>query len=348
MAAKRLEKAQKTEGFFLRLARIVGLTLGWIAAALAQAQEAPPRPKITGISHAAFYVSDLAKAREFYEGFLGFASPYSISLSNPKGDLVWIKINDRQSVELFPGAQRTPDDDRLVHIAFEVEDAEAMRVYLRAKGVPGVPSVTPTGRIGNRNFTIKDPNGNSVEFTQYMPGGWTRREAGRFLPETRISRRMTHVGVIVGAFEASMRFYGEILGLREIWRGSAAGSRTLSWVNLRVPDGEDYVEFMLYEKYPSALQLRTLHHICLEVPDVEAAAAMLAPRKYPPGNRAPTPMRAGVNGRRQINYFDGDGTRVEIMEPVTHDGKPRSSSTLPPPAAQPKPAEPTGNPGAKN
>lgn len=325
------------------------LVLGVVLAAAANAaQQAPARPKITGISHAAFYVSDLAKAREFYEGFLGYASPYSIPLSNPKGDLVWIKINDRQSVELFPGAQLKEGDDRLVHLAFEVEDAEAMRVYLRAKGVPGVPTATPTGRIGNRNFTIKDPNGNSVEFTQYMPDGWTVRERGNFLPDTRISRRMTHVGVVVGAFEESMKFYGEILGLQEIWRGSAAGSKTLSWVNLRVPDGEDYVEFMLYEKYPTPVQLRTLHHICLEVPDIEAAAATLAQRKYPEGNRAPTPMRAGMNGKRQINYFDGDGTRVEIMEPGTHDGKPRPPSALPPPVAQPKPVDPTGGPGAAN
>src|SRR6185436_7959500 len=39
-------------------------------------------------------------------------------------------------------------------------------------------------------------------------------------------------------------FYGGILGFEEIWRGSAASSPTLSWVNMRVPDGTDYLEFM--------------------------------------------------------------------------------------------------------
>jgi len=168
-------------------------------------------------------------------------------------------------------------------------------------------------------------------------------EAGEF---TSASAPTAYLGgAWPGAFEGSMKFYGEILGLKEIWRGSAAGSKTLSWVNLRVPDGEDYVEFMLYEKYPMPVQLRTLHHICLEVPNVEAAAAVLAARKYPEGNRAPTPMRAGVNGKRQINYFDGDGTRVEIMEPAAHDGKPRPPSALLPPVAQPKPVATTGGPG---
>ena len=44
-------------------------------------------------------------------------------------------------------------------------------------------------------------------------------------------------------------------------------------------------------------------------------------------------MKVGVNGKRQINYFDPDGTRVEIMEPTTVDGKPRPPSTAPLPRA---------------
>ena len=47
-------------------------------------------------------------------------------------------------------------------------------------------------------------------------------------------------------------------------------------------------------------------------------------------------MKAGVNGKRQINFYDGDGTRVEIMEPGTYDGKPRPPSAAPPPVAERK------------
>jgi hypothetical protein len=42
-------------------------------------------------------------------------------------------------------------------------------------------------------------------------------------------------------------------------------------------------------------------------------------------------MHIGVNGKRQANLFDPDGTRVELMEPVTEDGKPVPSSAAPPP-----------------
>ena len=302
------------------------------------APSAPPRPRIVGISHAAFFVSDMVKARGFYEGFLGFASPFSIPRKNPGEHLVWIKINDRQSVELFPGSEVAPEADRLYHIAVEVEDADAMLAYLRAKGVAGLPptSTSPIGKVGNKNFTIKDPNGNGVEFVQYMPDGWTVRERGRHLPDTRISQRMSHVGVMVGEFEASMKFYGELLGFRETWRGSSGG-QTLNWVNMRVPDGEDYVEFMLYERYPSGDRLKTMHHICLEVPDVAKAGALLHSRPYPAGSKPPTELKVGVNGKRQINYYDPDGTRVEIMEPATHDGKPRPPALAPPPVAEKKP-----------
>lgn len=309
------------------------LAAGVLAFAQSPDATAPKRPKITGISHAAFYVSDMKKAREFYEDFLGFQSPFSIPRKDPTRHLVWIKINDRQSVELFPGSEVTPEADRLYHIAVETDDAEAMRLYLQSKGVE-VPPKTAVGKIGNKNYFVKDPNGNIVEIVEYMPDGWTRREQGRFLPDTRASTRMSHVGVMIAQLDAAQKFYGDILGFREIWRGSASG-KALSWVNMQVPDGEDYVEFMLYEKYP-AERVRTLQHICLEVPDVAKAAAILQTRRYP-SSKPPTEMKAGMNGKRQVNYYDPDDTRVEIMEPGTADGKPRPPSNAPPPVGEPKP-----------
>jgi catechol 2,3-dioxygenase-like lactoylglutathione lyase family enzyme len=311
---------------------VTGFLHGSVVAA--ETNSTPTRPRILGISHAAFYVSDMARARAFYEGFLGFASPYS--RPREKGEVVWIKINDRQTVELFRDPAVSAEVDRLYHIAIEVDDAEQMRVYLRSRGVE-VPPVTAIGRIGNKNYFIRDPNGNTVEIVEYLPDSWGSRARGKFMPDTRVSQRMSHVGVMVGQFDASMKFYGDVLGFREIWRGSAGGKK-LSWVNMRVPDGEDYVEFMLYDQYPSLDRLHSMHHVCLEVPDVPKAGAMLEARHLPDGCRPPTPMKAGINGKRQINYFDPDGTRIEIMEPGTFDGKPRPPSTAPVPVAEPKPA----------
>lgn len=300
---------------------------------LAQNATLPPRPRITGISHAAFYVSDMRKARAFYERFLGFASPFSIPMP-PGGELVWIKINDRQTVELFPETE--PGAERLYHIALQVDDAEAMRLYLRARGI-AVPAATPTGRIGNRNFFVKDPSGNTVEIVQYMPDGWTVREQGRHLPAARISTHMTHVGVMIAQLDSAARFYGDILGFREFWRGSSNGT-TLSWVNMRVPDGSDYVEFMLYDKYPPITAAHSMQHVCLEVPNADAAKVILDHRTLPAGSPTPSAPRIGRNGKRQLNYFDPDGTRVELMEPGTVDGQPRPPSGASAPSGERKKA----------
>ena len=52
--------------------------------------DTPVRPHITGIAHAAFYVTDMVKARAFYEGYLGFQSPFSIPRKTAGESLVWL------------------------------------------------------------------------------------------------------------------------------------------------------------------------------------------------------------------------------------------------------------------
>jgi hypothetical protein len=45
----------------------------------------------------------------------------------------------------------------------------------------------------------------------------------------------------------------------------------------------------------------------------------------------PIEVKVGKNGKRQVNLFDPDGARIELMEPNTVDGKGVPSSTAPPP-----------------
>lgn len=53
----------------------------------------------------------------------------------------------------------------------------------------------------------------------------------------------------MGDLDKSVKFYGDILGFREFWRGSGS-PRMLSWVNMRPAEAQDYLEFMLYNKIP--------------------------------------------------------------------------------------------------
>ena len=285
------------------------------------------RPRVLGLSHMALFVSDLKKARAFYEEFLGYQEPYVLKREDGSDRIVFIKINDDQYIELF--AESPKQDGHLNHIAFFTDSAQGMRDYLASRGIK-VPDKVTKGRIGNSNFNVIDPDGHRVKIVQYEPDSWTRREEGKFMPDTRISTQMAHVGVLVGALEPSLKFYRDILGFQEFWRGSSSGTE-LSWVNMRVPDAQDYLEFMLYSKPPDSEQRGTKNHICLVTPDINKAVAMLESRPARKNYTRPIEVKVGKNGKRQANLFDPDGTRIELMEPNTVDGKPVPSSTAPPP-----------------
>jgi catechol 2,3-dioxygenase-like lactoylglutathione lyase family enzyme len=154
------------------------------------------------------------------------------------------------------------------------------------------------------------------------------------MPETRISTHIPHVGVLAQELERSQKFYGDILGFRETWRGSTSGT-VLSWVHMRVPDGEDTIELMLYATPQNAEQMGTKNHVCLVTPDIQKAVAALEARPARKAYRQPIEIRVGKNGKRQANLYDPDGTRIELMEPDTVDGKPAPSSTAPPPVFDP-------------
>lgn len=285
------------------------------------------RPRITGVAHVALFAHDLDRALTFYKDFLGFPEPFRLNSPEGAAQLVFLKVNDRQYLELSP--EKEPETDRLNHFALEVENAEAMRAYLATRGTK-VPETVPVGRIGNANFMLTDPDGHRVEIVEYLPEGRTAAVRGKFLGETRISTRIMHVGVSVSSLDRAFTFYGQRLAFKEIWRGSADGKR-LSWVNVKVPEGDDYVEFMLSKEPPSRSRLGTMHHICLEVPNIEAAAATLRSRAATVGYERPLTIRTGTNRKRQLNLYDPDGTRIELMEPKSVDGNAAPTSTAPPP-----------------
>jgi len=64
---------------------------------------------------------------------------------------------------------------------------------------------------------------------------------------------------------------------------------------------------------------------------VDNAKAILEQRAARIGYTRPMEIQTGINHKRQLNVYDPDGTRVELMEPNTIDGKPVPPSTAPPP-----------------
>jgi lactoylglutathione lyase len=300
------------------------LIVSLIASALwAQTTLHPPRT--FGIAHAAVYVSDLEKARSFYRGFLGFDEPFSLKHPDGTDWIAVMKINDEQYLELFAGNSK--NSGHLSHFAIYTDDAVRMRDYLLSRGVRGLERLHK-GQTGNYFFTVKDPDNHLIEIVEYHRDSLTGRAKGNFMSASRASSHLMHVGIRVGAIGPAMTFYRDILGFQEFGRGSDSSGQ-LSWIDMRVPNGSDYVEFMLSRASPSPELLKTQNHLCLASPDVQKSVADLQSRRA--ANLAPLQIsiQLGDNQPRRASLFDPDGTRIEIMEPVTINGTPLTALDAP-------------------
>ena len=184
-----------------------------------------------------------------------------------------------------------------------------MRAYLASKGVK-VPEKLEPMQDGNRGFDVTDPDGHDVEFVEYVPGSLHSRNFGKFLPDTRISTRMIHVGVVVKDRAAADRFYRDILGFKLQWQGGMKDTQT-DWVAMRVPDGTDWLEYMLNVNNPDPHLLGVMHHLALGISSIQDGYKVATERGY----KAKEKPQIGRDGKWQYNMYDPNFTRVELMEP---------------------------------
>ncbi len=94
-----------------------------------------------------------------------------------------------------------------------------------------------------------------------------------------------------------------------MWHGGRTDDRT-DWIDMRVPDGTDWLEYMLNVHNPTPKTRGVMNHLALGVPSVERAAATLAARGM--NNEKP---KIGRDGKWQLNLYDPNLTRAELMEP---------------------------------
>ena len=268
---------------------------------------AQPRPPIVGVAHIGLKTDNLAAAREFYGHMLGYQEPFTVDKPSGGLTLTYFKVNDHQYIEVFPEL-KSETEDRLSHIAFETTDIQQLRDYLASRGVK-VPDKLHPGLDGNLSMRLQDPDGHNVEFVEYRPGSLHTRNFGKFLPDTRISGRIIHVGITVQDQAAADRFYKDILGFHSIWHGGMRDDRT-DWVDMQVPDGTDWLEYMLNVHHPNPHTLGVMHHLALGVPSVEAGYRTLTGRGLKPEK-----PQIGRDGKWQLNLYDPNGTRAELMEP---------------------------------
>ncbi len=303
---KRLDNPQNTARWGAGVVAAVWRDVEDARARYVSLAAAPDRPAITGIANIAFKVSNLEAARNYYGHVLGYEE-FSLSPGREEGPpgTIYYKVNDRQYIEISPGL-KDATEDRLIHIGFETENAQGLRDFLAGRGV-AVPAKVAEDVCGNLSFTVKDPNGIAVEFVQYLPDSIQGRNFGNFMPRTRLSDHILHVGIRVTDTATADKFYKDLLGFRLLWEGGPA-TNPKAWVSYMMPNGSDWVEYMVGAN-PNPRQLGGMHHVALEVTDIQKPYETVLARGYTPPGR---PIVAR-DGRWLANFYDPDGSRTELM-----------------------------------
>ncbi|HEX4487143.1 MAG TPA: VOC family protein [Terriglobales bacterium] len=258
------------------------------------------RPKITGIDHVDFYTTDPAKNDHFYTGVLGLAHAEPIEPGQTQRYVAGTQ---------WVGYSAAPDPsvrNRMNHAAFATDDAAALKKYLASKQIK-VPDALTKWPNGSKSFVVKDPEDHAIEFIQHAKS--KIKTEGMSDP---VSQRMIHVGFVVKNREEENKFYIDTLGFRPYWHGGMKDDQT-DWVALQVPDGSEWLEYMLNIKPDASLNtIGVMNHISLGVADIKQANAKLESHGWTPS--ASEKMQLGRDGKYQLNVYDPDHTRVELME----------------------------------
>lgn len=267
------------------------------ASAFTQAQTAPSsRPAITGIAYVRVYTTSPAASADFYGRQLGYDHTTSNGITR-------YAVSDSQWFEVAPlpsPAPRSATQSRLAIVAFTTRDAAGLERYLQAH------NVTIDQPLAHGQFGVHDPEGNHIVFVQQ------RAASTKAISPRAASHRIIHSGFMVRDSAKEDTFYREILGFHPYWHGGMHEG-DLDWSSLQVPDGTDWIEYMLWRRPDiSARELGVLNHFSLGTTHMADVVQVLARNKCEGPNCAKTQM--GKDGKVQLNVFDPDLTRIEYME----------------------------------
>ena len=198
--------------------RIAALALAATLSAFAPAQAAPAAaaptttPPMNGIAHIAIRVKDIAASVDFYHK-LGFEQAFANAGKDGTVTQSFIKINDRQYIELYP---LTPRDTQVefLHVCFEGADLNALHDFYVSEGL--TPIAVRTAGAGNLLFTMKGPqqfaDPQNIEYTQYMPGSKHSSDFGQHLGPDRVGDKMTVVALSMQDPAGARDYYLHKLG----------------------------------------------------------------------------------------------------------------------------------------
>ena len=300
----------------LRVAGMKALVYGSavVAAMLAAVPflQAQQRPAITGIAFARMYASNPPASDDFYK-MLGFAPEPEIRGAQGTDDFLQrFDVSDSQWIEVVPLPTPAPRA-RLAAIAFTTRNAAGLEKYLKAHGVQVIEP------LKHGQFMVLDPEGLHVAFVQ--TGSHKSVATNRDGVGEQTSHRIIHVGFEVKDYAAEDKFYRDLLGFHDYWRGSQKDGGKTDYMSLQVPDGTDWLEYMMnsptFDDPTRELhQMGVLDHFSLGIAHMQDVVDELARNGCAKTSSAKdcAKTQMGRDGKVQLNVFDPDFTRIEYME----------------------------------
>ncbi|WP_419804979.1 VOC family protein [Terriglobus sp.] len=262
------------------------------------AQSASQRPAITGIAFVTFAESQPGAAAQFYGKELGLAAQPE---RGNGGQLIAYPVNASQWIETTPAPLDLHDgrNSRLEAVGLRTSDIRAMQRFLRAKGL--------NSSIRSGRLVTQDPEGNTIIFVDSRTP--TPRPP---MHDSAVSHRIIHAGFVVQSEQKENTFYRDILGFKPYWHGGFKEGVD-DWVSQQVPDGTDWIEYMLNVKPDASAEQRGgSNHVSLGLRKMDTAIDQLKANGC--DTHQCTTSQMGRDGKVQLNIFDPDHSRIELME----------------------------------
>jgi catechol 2,3-dioxygenase-like lactoylglutathione lyase family enzyme len=308
----------------LRLAISALVAMGLARGVAAQEITAPDaNVPILGLAGVTIRVSDLEKARRYYDGVLGLAEAFRLKDRAGRATSIFFKVNDDQYVEVVPGLAPNAVN-RQVRVLVQSFDLKRLHATYSARGLN--PTAIARGPDGNPVFRVVGPDDATLDFIEYAPESQQSRARGKLLEPRRLSRHLQHVGMYARGGD-SVRLFFDRLGFP---RGRQLPGGRGEWIELLPPS---IAARFLQTKFPhldpntaagrahaERELMGAIQHLAIEVPDMRVARDLAQER----GTFTDLQVRVHVGNTRRwlMHLFDPDGACTEFIDIAVQDALP--------------------------
>ena len=327
----------------------------------------PKAVEIKNLGHVNFQVKNVQEMQKFYTEVLGMKALFTLNVRDYAKNLKkehnyttleslrpllesdvevpWIqyfKLADNQFLEFLYDLGNTygdhePYDDcyGFKKLNYEVNDITEMYKQVTENGIGIKDEIHPTVD-GSLEFSVLDPDGNEIQFTQYTentvlpltdegdhnvvsPLKFTTQTAFQIQDEINMMNFYTRG---LGLKKVHTLTYGD---LADYMKKMSIGDKqtienlqrksTMPWIDYLEIAPHQYLEFfyttgLKKKEQKDRSRLYGFQHICLEVPDIHAAWDAVCAN----GIKPDTEIVLGPEGAYQFWMTDPDGNRLEFMQ----------------------------------